>query len=454
MKKNSRRVLAAILAASVLSMTGCGDAKTQGDAVSSVQSEASVSSETSEEQNTIIQSETPIELTYWYSWGGAVQECNENLVQQFNETVGQEKGIHVTAEYQGTYNETTSKLQAAAVAGTMPDASVVGTTSMGIFLKNNMLVSLNSYVERDIDATDFFQGLLKNTVKDDVWYGVPYLCSTPILYLNTTLLEKAGLDPSGPKTWDELAEYCKTVKEKTGAYGLSTFSYEWFMEAFLLEHGTTMLNEEETATNFDCAETREIMNYFKDLQDKGYLHWATSGDEGSSQVTADFTNQNCAMWFSSTASLTTTLKVAKENNFEVNTCFIPADKSYGVPIGGSSIVMFESVPEEKREAVWEFMKFMTDTRQTAYASQTTGYVPLRASAEQEESLQELYKAYPQFKVAVDQLRDYSTGRSLNPNYVECTTVIMNAMDDIMLNNGDMDSVLSAASEKINKLLNQ
>lgn len=394
------------------------------------------------------------ELTYWYSWGGAIQECNEALVEEFNETIGKEKGIHVTAEYQGTYNETTSKLQAAAVAKTMPEVAVVGTTAMGIFLENGLLEPLNTYVEADLDTSDFFTGLLKNTVKDDTWYGVPYLCSTPILYLNTTLLEEAGLDTSGPKTWDELAEYCKVIKEKTGAYGLSTFTYEWFMEAFLLEYGTTMLNEDETATNFNSEETREILQYFKDLLDNDYIRWAASGDESNATVTSDYTNQTCAMWFASTSGLSAILDIAEENGFGLNTCFIPAKESYGVPIGGCSLVMFSTVPDEKKDAVWEFIKFMTDTEQTAYASEATGYVPLRASAEQEESIQTLYTEHPQYKVALDQLRDYSTGRPLNSNYVECTTVIMDAIDDIMINDADMDTVLAEAEAKINQLLNQ
>lgn len=39
------------------------------------------------------------ELTFWYSLGGAAQEANKTLTQQFNDTIGKEKGIHVTAEY-------------------------------------------------------------------------------------------------------------------------------------------------------------------------------------------------------------------------------------------------------------------------------------------------------------------------------------------------------------------
>ncbi len=43
----------------------------------------------------------PIELTYWYAYSGVVQETNETLIKNFNETVGKQKGIHVTGSTQG-----------------------------------------------------------------------------------------------------------------------------------------------------------------------------------------------------------------------------------------------------------------------------------------------------------------------------------------------------------------
>ena len=71
-----------------------------------------------------------IELTYWYCWTDKIQENNENLTAEFNETVGKELGIHVTAEYQGSYDDAHQKLQAAYIADTMPDVSVMEIASI------------------------------------------------------------------------------------------------------------------------------------------------------------------------------------------------------------------------------------------------------------------------------------------------------------------------------------
>ena len=115
-----------------------------------------------------------VELTYWYCWTDKIQENNENLTAQFNETVGKELGIHVTAEYQGTYEDAHQKLQAAYIADAMPDVSVMEIASIKTFAENGVIEPLSSYIEADdVDMTDFFEGLLENCHVGDTWYGVP-----------------------------------------------------------------------------------------------------------------------------------------------------------------------------------------------------------------------------------------------------------------------------------------
>ena len=49
--------------------------------------------------------------------------------------------------------------------------------------------------------------------------GIPYSLSNPVLYINKDILREAGLAEDGPATWQEVSEFAKTVKEKTGKYG-------------------------------------------------------------------------------------------------------------------------------------------------------------------------------------------------------------------------------------------
>ncbi len=444
-----------LVLAMMASLASCGNGFS-GSSVSGNEPDSSAVSESSAEQSAASESGTEkagdtVELTYWYAWTDKIQENNENLVAKFNETVGNEKGIHVTAEYQGSYADVHQKLQAAYVAGDTPDVTVMEIASIGPFAKNGVIQPLDSYIERDnIDMSDFFDGLMVNCEVDGIYYGLPYLRSTPILYMNTTLLEKAGLDINGPKNWDELASYCRTVKEKTGAYGLSMYSYIWTFEAFMMEQGVNVLNEDETACNLDSDECRYVMHFFQDLAQEGVIRCVAGED--SSKVDTDYINQNAAMWMTSTANLTNTLSVADENGFTVNTCFIPENKTYGVPTGGCNLVMSSIIPDEEKEASWEFIKWMTATDQSAYASAYTGYVPNSRSAAATDTITNLWKTTPQFKVALDQLELYAQGRPKTTAYSQVTDAIVAMMDACWVNGADVDSTVAETAAKCNALL--
>ena len=389
----------------------------------------------------------PIELTFWYAWTDKIQENNINLAKMFNETRGKELNIRVTAEYQGTYNELHQKLQAAYIAGKTPSVTVMEIASIKRFAENGVILPLSPYIERDkIDMDDFYKGLLINCNVGGTWYGLPYLRSTPILYMNTTLLEKAGLDTNGPKTWAELAEYCKTVNEKTGAYGITLNSDVWIFEAFMFENGAATLSADESESNINSSESRAVFAFFRDLVDKGYVRCVAGEDYG--KVNADIMNQKTAMFFNSTSDLTYNLELARENGYEVNTCFIPSNKTYGVPTGGCNLVMTSRQTEEEREASWEFIKWMTETRQAAYAHSYTGYVATRESVVALPEIQTLYKEIPQFKVALDQLEQYGHGRPMNPGYTQVIVEWTAAMDAIWSNGADIDSTLANADAKI------
>lgn len=71
-----------------------------------------------------------IEVTFWHVLGGSLQEPVENLVKEFNETVGAENKIHVTPVYQGTDIMTvlTPVVQTDDVAN-MPDVANISFSS-------------------------------------------------------------------------------------------------------------------------------------------------------------------------------------------------------------------------------------------------------------------------------------------------------------------------------------
>ena len=302
-----------------------------------------------------------------------------------------------------------------------------------------------------IDMGDFHDGLLYNCYIDGSCYTLPFLRSTSIFYMNTTILEQAGVNPDDIVTWDDVAKASETIKEKTGKYGISMPINYWFHEAFMLTEGGFTVNDDETVCTVDNDVDRKIIAYFKDLKDRGLAHLYPYAEYD--KMSADLMNQDAAFFFQSTGGLSQMLAVADQLGFKLQTAFIPKGTQYGVTTGGCNIAMLSGLSKEKQDAAWEYMKFMTSLDETVEASIVTGYLATRKSAMDAAKMVAWYEKYPQYKVALDQL-EVASGRPNNPGYVEFQVELTNAMAEMMVNDADVDSTLKELEAKGNELLNE
>jgi sn-glycerol 3-phosphate transport system substrate-binding protein len=387
---------------------------------------AKADSEGTGKEESAVSDDGKIHIRFWYAWKDKIGENNENLVKQFNES--QDK-IVVEAEYQGSYDELHSKTQAAFVAGNAPEVTENEIASMGVFARGGMTENLTPFVTEDLNLEDFNKGLMGNAYVDGDLYGLPYLRSTPILYKNVDMLEAAGLDPAGPRDWKEFKEYLQALR-KDDTYGLTMTMNNWIYEAFVGCAGGSMFEEDGITPAFNKEPGVKATAFWKELHDEDLVK-LNVGEQAAETQKQDFANQKAAMFFTSTADLTYNLGVAEEQGFTVDVSFIPKDVRNAVPTGGCNVVMTAGLSKEKQEAAWEFIKWLTDTEQTAYASSYTGYLPSRYSALETDKMKKLYEEYPQFKVAVDQL-EYGQARPMVEGYTELSKFMMDEMTKLIV----------------------
>ena len=392
------------------------------------------------------------EITFWFANSGTVEDYVADAVSRFNNSVGAEKGITVTAEYQGAYADLHQKLQAAFISGTAPDVVTIEIAAVGMFAEGGMLENLNGYVDKeDIGMSDFYDGLLYNCNIDGSYYALPFLRSTSILYMNRTMLQNAGVDVDNLKTWDDYKKASELVKEKTGKVGFSIPLNYWYWEAFMLSNGSKFISDDEKSVIIDNEVARRVLNYFKDLMDKDAAHIYSYTE--AENMSADIMNQDAAFWFGSTGSLTQMLNISKELGFELDTAFIPYGTQNGVTVGGCNIAMLSGLSADKQQAVWEFIKFMTNSEETVNASRATGYLVTRKSAVDNPKMVELYTEYPQYKVALDQL-EVASGRPNNAGYNEFQANLTYALSDMLCSGANWDETLAKLQAEGDALLNE
>ncbi len=114
--------------------------------------------------------------------------------------------------------------------------------------------------------------------KDGKAYGIPRDGYALGIMLNLELFEQAGLmdadgNPIYPKTWDELAETAKTIKDKTGAAGLCLLAMDnaggWHFSNIAWAFGAnfvTIGSDGKYTADVDSPEAIAAMEYVKSLK--------------------------------------------------------------------------------------------------------------------------------------------------------------------------------------------
>lgn len=433
-KKWMLTILSAALAATV---AGCGGKEETNTAVAGEAASASPAGK--------------VTIKYWYAFGDKIGEAKLNLVKKFNES---QDRIQVVAETQGDYAALHAKVQAAFAANDAPAVHDLEIASTGVFARSGVLEELTAYAQKDKDQIkleDFNPGLMGNAYVDGKLYGLPFMRSTPILYKNVSMLKAAGLDPAGPKNWTELEEYGKKLKEQGKTAMTLGGDIIWFYEGLVAQSGGKILSDDGKKAAFNSPEGVAPVEFWKKMSSEGIIKFL-SGDGSSAASDKDWASQLSALKFGSTAGVSAALEIAKGAGFEMDTSFMPANVSYGVPTGGCQLVITKKLSQKEKDAAWEFIKFMTSKENTIYQHKYVGYLPTRLSAVETEELQALYKEKPQYKVAIDQLK-YARARPMETAYPEIATIMLSSIQKTILDpKVTPKQAMDEAAEKANKLL--
>ncbi|WDV95287.1 ABC transporter substrate-binding protein [Brevibacillus parabrevis] len=431
------------VAMSLALLTGCSSGTSTTGSSQPGQPAQSGTSETKPAGNT--------ELSFFYpvAVGGPLTKIVDGMAEEFNK---ENPGITVKPVYTGSYQDTTTKIQAAVQGKTPPDVAVMLSTELHTMMDMNAILPLDEFIAKDGGneyVKDFFPGFLANSQVDGKTYSIPFQRSTIVLYYNKAAFKEVGLDPEKPPTtWDEMAEYAAKLT-KDGRWGIeipsSGFTY-WMYQALALQNGKNLMTEDGKKVFFDTPENVEALQYWVDLAKKhkampeGVIEWAT--------VPSDFLEGKTAMMFHTTGNLTNVKNNAK---FDFGVAFLPAKKNYGSPTGGGNFYMFKGTDAKKQEAAWKFIRFMTEPKRAAQWSIDTGYVATRKSAYEEEIMKQYVKDFPAAAVARDQL-EYGHAEFSTHNNGKVTKALNDNLQAVLTGKADAAAALKKAQEEADKVL--
>lgn len=401
------------------------------------------------------------EISFWHSMGGVNGQAIDTLVKKFNDE--NEYGITVKAQYQGEYDDSLNKLKSAQIGNMGADLVQVYEIGSRFMIESGWITPMQQMIDADsYDLSQIEPNLAAYYTIDNQLYSMPFNSSTPIMYYNKEMFEKAGITeiPDSLEGIEAVGE--KLLNEGGAGQVISLGIYGWFFEQFIGKQGLEYANngngrtEAATAVAFDSnGAAANILTAWKALYDKGY---APNVGKGGDAGLADFSAGKSAITLGSTASLKQILQDVN-GKFEVGTAYFPKVKSTdegGVSIGGASLWALNNNDAKKTRATWEFVKFLISPESQAYWNAQTGYFPVTTAAQEEPVFKENVEKYPQFQTAIDQLHDSS------PKYVgallsvfpEARATVESEIENLLNGNADVKTAVKNMADAINKSIEE
>ena len=392
----------------------------------------------------------------WHSNSGAIGTAFDDIVERFNSTIGEEKGITIEAIYQGAANDVLTKVKAAAAAdtATLPDIAQLDATA-ALDMKNSDYLVLPAAI--GADTSSVMPSALESLSSERGLLAVPFNASSLLFYYNKTLFDSLGLEP--PETLDDFAAIAPLLGEKDSSGRITRYAFAgvpatYELGAFIgAQKGLSYMVDEENGHTGTPRKVlfgeegtfRNFLEHWKKLYDTGYVNSITSG------ISTEFAAGRTASMLASSSNLSTVMNTVG-GRFSVGTAFVPKtdeEATGGVNIGGGALFSFTS-----SEAVKTVLEYLISEDTQLEWAEKTGYMPVCTGLDDNPEYQAFLERNPQFRIAMEQTEASNpkvTGvwiPSAYQIYYSFQTEIRNVTE----NGKDIDAAVSDMERTVQKAL--
>jgi sn-glycerol 3-phosphate transport system substrate-binding protein len=400
-----------------------------------------------------VSAQAPAQVNFWFpvDLGGGLANVIQTLVAEFNQT---HPGIHVTASYTGSYDAEWQKIQAAQLAGNLPDVAMVENGQTQQLGPTGLVADLAPFVAQAGGTAylgRFMPGMFLNSYYAGKLYALPFQRSVPVLYYNKDLLKAAGI-ARPPATWAEFIADAQKLTVRRGntitrwgaEFPLDPF--DWIVWALIYQSGGQVMSLDLKHLYMNQPPAIEAMQFWYDLVNKyrvmpAYTPW--------NQGAQDFVAQTTAMVMHSSGSIAFFRQSAK---FAWGLTRLPMNKRYGINPGGGNFVIFKKASAQQ-QAAWTFASWMVEPRQTAYWSINSGYIAVMKDAWDLPEMKRLVQEQPEVLATIDSLKN-AYYEPAAPNWPPVRDLIHDTVQDILANKVPLRQGLETITTKGDALLSQ
>lgn len=404
----------------------------------------------------------PVSTMFWHTQTGPNAKALQRLVDKFNSET--DKPTTVVPEYIGGYTHLYHRLIAAVQAGQPPDVASTHDGMMADIVRADAVAPLDDYAlrgpialrQRGLD--DLFPACLQSNgfpQYGNRLLGFPFTKSLLVSYVDLELLDAAGV-MQAPRTWDEFERAAKSVARR-GADGRPSV-FGWGVpvnasafHAWVLSRGGELLSPDVKRVRFGEAAGIESLELLERTARAG-LSYQPKGFEYQN----DFGVRKVAMLHeSSTVRPYVREALAEAGNAALKWWItqVPQRAASRHPVTvlfGANFSLFRSAPL-RQAAGWEWIKFFTETEQTAAWAADSSFMPVRRSAAASPALKAHWERDIQGKQAFD-LMPYARSEPNIAAWPDIRSLLEAAIVDVVRGKKSAKPLLKDAAREAQELL--
>lgn len=367
----------------------------------------------SSKKESILDPDNPTTVTIWNYYNGDQLTAFEELVKEFNNTIGSEEGIIVESVSQGSIDNLASALidavEGKVGADDIPSMASVYAETAYILNKSDAIVSMDSYFTDD-ELAEYIPSFINEgkLIEEGKLLLFPVSKSTEAFVVNTTdwaaFEEAKGISVDSIKNYEDLAAAAKEYYEWTDSLTPDVLNdgkalYGRDSVANYVYIGTAQLGHEMFTVEEDGKVSVDIdKDTFRTLWDNYYVPFI-NGYFGTyaSYCSEDIKTGSILAMTGSTSGMSYIPTVVTDaddvsHDIEISVSksltFKNAVKDVAVQQGAGYCIMKTSEAEQYASA--EFLKWFTDTEQNLQFSISSGYSPVKIEANNSEKIKEAF----------------------------------------------------------------
>ncbi len=349
-----------------------------------------------------------VTFEFWYGLGGPTGELMQQLIAEFNASQDQYEVIGVT---QGSYTETFQNIQAPIAGGTPPALAVMEYGQVNNLALKAVLENVQPYIDADpsFAPDDVVKTFLEQGRYGDALYALPLQGTTQVFYYDKAAFEAAGIDPeTALNSWEGVVEAARKLTKKDEAgkttfYGWEPMYKYWNLMDIAYANGGRLLSEDGKAVTINTPEWVEAWEMIrKAIHEEGIMRVHSAGQGWEYwYATIDDVMQGRAAGYTGSAG----------DQGDLDFTRIAAHTQPQNGLGGhpgaavaeaTQLVILAGAPAEAKQGAFTFVNFLTNTKNTARWGMSTGYIPIRKSAQEDPDFKAFTDKNPQALVPLQQ----------------------------------------------------